>query len=87
MKTKDMVDEVVSEFLRRLFFLTSHKVNQLSELVNKDTNTIVTLARLRKLDNNIEWLRYAKASPEQVTVVAVRKACGNEPCFFDTLHR
>jgi hypothetical protein len=49
-----MVDVELSEFLCRHSFLTSHKVNQLSELVNKDTNTIVTPARLRKLDNKIE---------------------------------
>jgi hypothetical protein len=57
MKTKDMVDVELSELLRRHFFLTSHKVNQLSELVNKDTNTIVTPARLRKLDNKVEGHR------------------------------
>jgi hypothetical protein len=57
MKTKDMVDVELSEFLCRYFFLTSHKVNQLSELVNEDTNTIVTPARLRKLDNKVEGHR------------------------------
>jgi hypothetical protein len=57
MKTKDMVDVELSEFLGRHFFLTSHKVNQLSELVNEDTNTIVTPARLRKHDNKVEGHR------------------------------
>jgi hypothetical protein len=57
MKTKDMVDVELGEFLCRHFFLTSHKVKQLSELVNKDTNTIVTPARLRKLDNKVEGHR------------------------------
>jgi hypothetical protein len=32
MKTKNMVDVEFSEFLRRHFFLTSHKVNQLTGL-------------------------------------------------------
>jgi hypothetical protein len=70
MKTKDMVNVEFSEFLRRYLFLASHKVNQLSELVNENTYTIVTPARLRKLDNKIVGSPYAKASPKQVTVVA-----------------
>jgi hypothetical protein len=57
MKTKDMVDVKFGEFLRRHVFLTSHKVHQLSKLVNEDTNTIVTPARLRKLDKKIEGHR------------------------------
>jgi hypothetical protein len=48
MKTKDMVNV---EFLRGHLFLASPKVNQLSELVNENTDTVVTPARLRKLDN------------------------------------
>jgi hypothetical protein len=87
MKTKDMVDVKFSEFLRRHFFFASHKVHQLSQLVNEDTNTIVTPARLRKLNKKIERSPYAKASPEQVTVVTLHKACGNKPCFSDMLHR
>jgi hypothetical protein len=42
MKTKDMVDVEFSEFLRRQFLLASHKVHHLSELINEDTNTVVT---------------------------------------------
>jgi hypothetical protein len=57
MKTKDMMDAELNEFLRRHFFLASHKVNQLSELVNKNTDTIVAPACLRKLDNKIEGHR------------------------------
>jgi hypothetical protein len=68
MKTKNMVDVKFSEFLRRHIFLTSYKVHHLCQFVNKDTNTIVTPARLRKLDNKIEGqVLYAKASPELVS--------------------
>jgi hypothetical protein len=49
MKTKDMVNVEFSGFLCRHFFLASHEVNQLGELVNKNTDTVVTLAW--KLDN------------------------------------
>jgi hypothetical protein len=52
-----MVDVKFSEFFRRHFFLASHKVHQLSKLVNKYTNIIVTPARLRKLNNEIEGRR------------------------------
>jgi hypothetical protein len=49
-----MVDVEFSEILRRQRFLASHKVHHLSELVNEDTNTVVTPARFKKLDNEIE---------------------------------
>jgi hypothetical protein len=71
MKAKDMVDIELGEFLCRHFFLTSHKVSHLSELVNEDTNIIVTPARLRKLDNKGEGHRMPRLFLEQVTVVAV----------------
>jgi hypothetical protein len=87
MKSKDMVDVEFSELFRRNFLLASHKVHHLSELVNEDTNTVVTPARLRKLDNEVEASQYAKASPELVTVVTIHKASGDEPCFSDMLHR
>jgi hypothetical protein len=61
MKTKDMVNVKFSKFFRRHFFFASHKVHQLSKLVDEDTNTIVTPARLRKLDNKVEGHRRAFA--------------------------
>jgi hypothetical protein len=51
---KNMINVKFSEFSRRGFLLASHKVHHLSELVNEDQDTIVTPARLRKLDNKIE---------------------------------
>ena len=54
METPDLINIEFSEIFRRHFFTASHKMHHFCKLIDKDTNTIVPMFSLRKLDNKIK---------------------------------